>query len=128
MKQINLNELFSQSVCSFEAAKLAKQHGFTCANTYFAYDHKGVVEDAGWIEDFLLPGQTFFPCINIAMAISMVLSDTTINIDLALFFSQEYADMETVYICQYDGKLLDKNKNLCDLLISIWVKLKKPRS
>lgn len=131
MELIDLKSLFTDSVCSFEAAKKARASGFSCANTFFAYDDKGEVTDGGaWLEDIFNEPDKFFPCINIAMAVSL-LGDTDLDSNMILLFRMDKGPEpfdRPNYVFQYNGKLEFTNTNLADLLIDVWIRYKKPRT
>lgn len=116
MQNFDLKQLFVDNLCSFEVAKLAKQAGATCANTYFAYDKFGKINTGGWLES--VGFDSFFPCINLAFAISM-LSECQID-----FFKVEIYELEGMYYFKYHGCLELNEKNLPDLLVKAWIKYK----
>jgi len=132
MKKLNLKQLFTDNICSFEVAKQAKAAGITCANTFFAYDSEGGLTDAAWLEQM---GFTdFYPAINLALAISAIGGDVVIDgqpidptkVELYSLDSEEYPTT-TRYYFKYNGQLLAGDfENLVDLLVTIWIKYKKP--
>lgn len=117
MLKIDLPGLFKKSICTFAAAQKAAEHGFTCANTYYAYDERGEVTNGGWLQD--VAGCKMYPAINIALAIG-ILEDTDVI---------KYWDGVAIYLS--NGMYYFKcdvfnaqNENLCDLLIDVWINFK----
>lgn len=128
MKTLNIADLFKQNLCSFEMAKKVKAAGMTCANTFFVYDDQGEVADAGWLES--LGFNDFYPCINLAFAISMLDSKETIGtlqdvnkIELWEMDSESYPTKKE-YFFKYDGGEVLSSENLVDLLLEVWLKYK----
>ncbi len=115
-KKINLNELFVSSLCTFKGAKKAKAAGFTCANTYFAYEANGELCNAGWMEE--LGKDSLSPAINIAMAIVM-LEDTDLNQS-----EIELSNDDVKFTLKYGDDIFEST-NLPDLLIELWIKYKR---
>lgn len=124
MQTLKLTDLFKENLCSFEMAKRVKEAGATCANTYFAYDDQGEVSNAGWLEN--LGFNDFYPCINLAFAIS-VLEETQIDpdkIELWYLDSESYPTKKE-YFFKYDGGEVLSSENLVDLLLEVCLKNKK---
>ena len=125
MQHYNINELFKANTCTFEMAKVVKDVGMTCTNTYFAYDDKGEVTDGGWLDELGLQNQ-FYPCINLAFALHM-LEDTGLypeKIELWSLDSNEHPTQTVFYFKYCDDPALEST-NQVDLLLLVWMKYKK---
>ncbi len=139
--KINLTEEFKENLCSFSVAKKAKAAGMTSANTFYAYDPKGELIDAGWMEADnnikMIREQTnkpdwqpplMFPAINLPFAIGM-LEDTTITKQIAegKFECYELWDENKGIEFFFEiGSDKLKSRKLVDLIVEVWIKYKKP--
>jgi|CXWK01.1.fsa_nt_gi hypothetical protein len=124
MKTLDLKQLFTNNVCSFEMAKKMKEAGMTCANTFFVYDSQGEVADAGWMEE--LGFNDFYPCINLAFAISMI-EDTAVPVDKIELWEMDNDKYPTgkQYFFKCEGDETLSSENLIDLILMVYLKYKK---
>ena len=114
-KQIDLSKLFRESLCSFEVAKKAKQVGMTCANTFYAYDSKGELNDGAWLEK--ITGAEMYPAINLPFAIGM-LEDTDLKFDKI-----DCSEIDGKYSLYYESEIY-QSTNLINILVDVWIKHK----
>lgn len=136
MEKLDLKQIFDSNLCSFHVAVKAKKAGFTCANTFYAYDENGNVTDAGWMENggqgeikgllaslpkFKAP--TLYPAINICMAIGLI-EDTTLDISKCEFKHTFTTKGEWKYMFIYNKDEMFSER-LADLMVLVWLKYKK---
>jgi hypothetical protein len=126
--KIDLQKTFQDNLCSFDVAKKLKEAGMTCANTYYAFDDKGQINDGAWMEnpekikerfglkDFNPP--VMYPAINLAMAIGMI-EDT--DIDVKRF---ECYQFNGKYFFKYKDETYQSEK-LVDVMLQVWLKHSK---
>jgi hypothetical protein len=94
------------------AQEVAKA-GFTCANTYFAYDEYGaVLSDGGWMNE-VFANEIVYPAVNLPLAITMV-GDI---VDLSKISSMEN---DGQFILVYHSKVY-QSENLVDALLELWI-------
>lgn len=111
--KIDLAKLFSDSLCSFEVAKKAKQAGMTCANTFYAFDSTGEVTDGAWLEK--ITGAEMYPAINLPLAIGM-LENTDLKFDKI-----DVSETDGKYSLCYEDEIYESTK-LIDIFVEVWIK------
>lgn len=116
--KIELKALFKGSLCSFDMAKKCAKAGMTCANTFFAYDEHGDINDGAWLQK-ISPQYKMYPAINVPFAILM-LEDT----DLKLFELELHIDSDELFHLRYGAEEYTGD-NLPDVLLAAWLKHKK---
>ena len=117
-QNINLTARFKAEICTFETAKKAKASGMTCANTYYAYDEKGELNNGGWLDGIF---DDYSPAIQFPFAVTM-LEDIGIDIKEILLY-QDDQDGGKFYLI-YRKELL-QSRNLVDVLVHLWLIHKK---
>lgn len=113
MNVINLHDRFRAETCTFEMAKQAALAGMTPTNTFFAYDEKGEINDAGWMHDM---GYKLYPCINFAFAAGM-LENTSLDLTKISFYQQP----DGLYIFETGSGQKYSSQNIVDCLVSVWL-------
>ena len=115
MKKLDLRAEFKKSICSFEVAKKASEAGMSCANTYYAYDENGGLNDGAWLEK--VTGAKMYPAINIALAIGL-LENLSIEPDLNAF-----SEKDNKFCFEHKGNTTEA-ETLADLCVLVWIKYK----
>lgn len=119
--KIDIGKSFRNSVCSFEVAKKIAEKGFTCANTFLAYDENGEIGDGGWLQK--VTGAKMYPCVNLAMAY-VVAENTSAELDKMALYQVCHNDKEPTFKLTYKDKVYEAER-CADVLLLFWCDFKK---
>jgi hypothetical protein len=135
MKQLNFNQLLSENTCTFEMAKKAADAGIFFLDILSFYDSDGEVhcKDTGPVSGALMDvrdkinGNNFFPAINLGYAINLLQKIKLDELKILVFCMDDpdteggHMPADKIYIFNYDGNVVGKNKNLVDLILQVWI-------
>ena len=110
MTSINLAQRSVDELCTFEMSKRIKNAGLTCANTYFAYDNDGKLNDGACMENIGI--DNLYPCVTFSFAVNMLE-----GLD---FGKIECYQTDTCTYINYNGKQFSST-NIVDAVLELWL-------